>query len=75
MLKNDIGFKAGSVWTILCDRGKLSIREIGELTNHKESFIYLALGWLLRENKINCVDRNGTLFFELNFESPEKYYS
>ena len=61
MLKNDIGIYAGTIWQHLSERGFLTIRKIGELTGLKESLIFLALGWLLREDKIRLVDKNGSL--------------
>lgn len=74
MLKDDIGTESGTIWILLSDRGKLSIREIGEFTNHKDSLILLALGWLLREDKIRFWSENGTLYAELNRCGSELYY-
>ena len=65
MLKHDIGLNAGNVYTLLSQRGRLSLRKIGELTKKSEYFIFLAMGWLLRENKIDVFEHNGELFFEL----------
>lgn len=65
MGKKDIGVYAGTIWSLLSERGKLDIRKIGECTGFKESAIILALGWLARENKIEMLDKNGILYFEL----------
>ncbi|MDU1892056.1 MAG: winged helix-turn-helix domain-containing protein [Dysgonomonas sp.] len=75
MLKVDIGFNAGNILALLSERGKLSLREIGEATHYKDIVISLAIGWLLRENKIQIHESNGKLFFELNNCFSEIYYS
>jgi len=64
MIKNDVGMNAGNILSLLSDKGKLTIREIGEFTHYKDKVIFIALGWLLREDKISCVDRDGALYFE-----------
>ena len=74
MIKNDVGMNAGKVYRLLCKKGKLSLREIGESTHSSELTIYLAIGWLLRENKINITEQNEKLFFELNDSLSEMYY-
>ena len=57
MNKNDVGSSAGQIWRLLAERGNMSIRKIGEMTHCKESVIFLALGWLARENKVRfCSD-------------------
>ncbi len=74
MSKDDIGTESGTIWLLLSHRGKLSIREIGEFTNRKDSLIFLALGWLLREDKVRFWNENGTLYAELNICGSELYY-
>ena len=74
MYKNDIGINAGVIWHLLSENGELSIREIGELTSFREAFIYLALGWLSRENKIHFYEKNGTVYVELNQMASEMYF-
>jgi len=65
MTKQDVGLNAGEVYTLLSQRGKLSLRKLGELTHRRESAIFLSSGWLLRENKINVLMQNGEYFFEI----------
>ena len=74
MYKNDTGINAGVIWHLLFDKGALSIREIGELTNFRESFIYLSLGWLLREDKIRFFEDKGEVHVELQYDFYERYY-
>lgn len=73
-MKNDVGSDAGRIWHLLSEKGNLSIRKIGEMTNCKESLIFLALGWLARENKVRFLDKNGDLYVELNVSISETYY-
>jgi hypothetical protein len=74
MYKNDIGINAGVIWRLLSDKGALSIRELGELTNYRESFIYLSLGWLSREDKIRFLEKDGAVYVELTHSVTEMYY-
>ena len=74
MYKNDIGINAGTIWQLLSEKGELSIREIGELTNFREPFIYLALGWLARENKIRFYEKSGMVYVELDHIATEMYF-
>lgn len=74
MLKKDIGINAGTIWQYLSEKDRLSIKEIEELTNYKESFILLALGWLSRENKIKFSNDNNNMYVELNTNPSDIYY-
>ena len=75
MNKNDVGSSAGQIWRLLAERGNMSIRKIGEMTHCKESVIFLALGWLARENKVRfCSDGSGALSVEVNIPLTEAYY-
>ena len=74
MYANDVGINAGAIWSLLSEKGKLSIREIGELTNFREQFIYLAFGWLLREDKIRFFEEKGVVYVELKQLATEMYF-
>ena len=74
MYKNDIGINAGVIWHLLSEKGELSIREIEELTNFRELFICLALGWLSREDKIYFFEKNGVVYVVLNQITSEMYF-
>ncbi len=74
MLKEDVGINAGIIWDLLSEKGRLSIREIGELTHYKDSLLLLSLGWLSRENKITITDAGGYIYVELNVVATETYY-
>lgn len=66
MLKKDIGINAGTIWRHLYEKGKLSIIEIEELTNYKSPLLFMALGWLSKEDKISFFEEDGKLYVELN---------
>lgn len=54
MLQENAGFIAGKIWTALDANGKLSGKELKKATKLKtDKELYLGLGWLLREDKIN----------------------
>ena len=74
MYKNDVNINADVIWRLLSEKKELSIMEIGELTNFREAFIYLALGWLLREDKIHFSEKNGMVYVRLNQIVPEMYF-
>jgi len=51
-LKIKIGVSAGKIWKALNLKGENDILNISKLTKINENDIYLAIGWLARENKI-----------------------
>jgi len=74
MIKKDVGLEAGSLYSLLSDRGRLSLRKIEEITHKREASLFLSLGWLLRENKIHVFEQNGEWFFEIKATMSELYY-
>ncbi len=74
MLKQDIGINAGTIWHLLSKKGKLTLREIGELTNYKDTLILLALGWLSREDKIEFSEKNEVIYIKLKSFLSDIYY-
>jgi hypothetical protein len=46
------GRNAGIVWNVLKDNNYLSVTELIELTSLREYELFIAIGWLARENKI-----------------------
>ena len=47
-----IGYNAGLVWNALNEADALGLRQIKKITKLKDKELYLAMGWLARENKI-----------------------
>ncbi|MBK5720934.1 winged helix-turn-helix domain-containing protein [Dysgonomonas sp. Marseille-P4677] len=66
MYINNIGIKAGVIWHLLFENGELNMRNIGELTGYKDSVIFLAIGWLAREDKLKLVYKRGMAYIRLS---------
>jgi hypothetical protein len=66
MNKIEIGHTAGKIWHLLDDEGELFVTEIRDKLNIEEPLLYLALGWLCRENKIHCSEKEGKLILSQN---------
>lgn len=60
MEKEKIGTDAGKIWQFLNEKGNVKIIDLKKATKMDIKDIYLALGWLAREDKI--------LFFEIEKE-------
>ena len=74
MWKNDIGVNAGIIWNLLREKSALTIKEIGEITGFQESFLFLSLGWLAREDKVNFFEKDNEVYLELSSQYGEIYY-
>jgi len=61
MDKVEIGHAAGEVWRLLDGEGDLSITDIQKKLNLSEHLLYLAIGWLCREDKIHCFEEDGEI--------------
>lgn len=60
MEKVKIGLDAGKIWQLVSDKNNIKITDLKKQTKMDIKDIYLALGWLARENKV--------AFFELDHE-------
>jgi hypothetical protein len=49
-----IGTDAGKVWNTVAKQGEVDISTIAKLTQISEVDAYQALGWLAREDKVQC---------------------
>ena len=66
MLEEKAGLWAGKVWEILNAKGALTEKEIvKEMKTRKSTEFYLAIGWLLREGKLNTWGEGADMKFEL----------
>ena len=66
MLEEKAGMLAGKVWEILNANGALTEKEIvKEMKTRKTTEFYLALGWLLREGKLNTWNEGSEVKFGL----------
>lgn len=48
-----IGNNAGLIWNALNENKSMNFKDLKKVTKLKEKEMYLALGWLGREGKIN----------------------
>lgn len=74
MLKNEVGTHAGYVWNLLSKKGKLSLKDICKYIDCTDPSALLALGWLLREDKIHCEEVRGTIYVELKSSPMDIYF-
>ena len=52
-----VGTLAGAVWTALNDNGALNTKDLKKAAKVKtDKDLYLALGWLLREDKVEVTE-------------------
>ena len=57
-----VGMHAGDVWTALSQNGELDVKELKKAARLKnEKDLFLALGWLLREDKLVITEEEKTL--------------
>lgn len=52
MKTTEIGTNAGIIWTLVDKTGSLHVDEIRKKTKLDSESLFMALGWLARENKI-----------------------
>ena len=61
-----VGTLAGAVWTALNENGTLASKDVKKIAGLKsDKELYLAMGWLLREEKLNVVEDGKTLTLSL----------
>ncbi len=51
-MEQNIGNVAGKVWQILSSKGPKSVSALVKDTGEKKDNVLIALGWLLREDKL-----------------------
>jgi hypothetical protein len=49
---NTIGEAAGEIWELLKAEGKLTLSAAVRKTKRPQSMVYMAIGWLAREDKL-----------------------
>ena len=61
-----IGTNAGAIWTALSENGAMNTKELKKAAKIKtDKDLYLAMGWLLREDKINVTEADKVITVEL----------
>ncbi|BFN36801.1 winged helix-turn-helix domain-containing protein [Fidelibacter multiformis] len=51
-MENQVGNLAGNVWKTLSSEGPKSVAALVKETGEKKDMVLMALGWLLREDKL-----------------------
>jgi hypothetical protein len=65
-LRNEnVGMIAGEIWNLLNIRGELSISDVISEINTPPSIVYLGLGWLAGEDKLEFIKKEGRHFVHL----------
>ena len=56
---------AGKIWTVLNEKGAMTLKQIKKAAKINEKDFYLGLGWLLREDKLTIDEESSEATFEL----------
>ena len=65
MLQGKAGETAGKIWTVLNEKGAMTLKQIKKAAKINEKDFYLGLGWLLREDKLTIDEESSEATFEL----------
>lgn len=65
MLKEKAGVLAGQIWNTLNETEGLTQKQIKKATKMLDKDFFLALGWLLREDKVEVSEVKEELFVKL----------
>ena len=65
MLQERAGDTAGKIWTVLNEKGAMTLKQIKKAAKINEKDFYLGLGWLLREDKLTIDEESSEATFEL----------
>ena len=65
MLQEKAGERAGKIWTVLNEKGAMTLKQIKKAAKINEKDFYLGLGWLLREDKLTIDEESSEATFEL----------
>lgn len=74
MQTDEIKVIAEKIWHVLSHKEHMIIGEVIESINSKDYLVFLALGWLAKENKICFSSSNEKLRISIVQEIPEIYY-
>jgi len=65
MTNKEIGETAGNVWRLLDEKESLTADQLKKELKGKKEDLYMALGWLYREDKLESCEKDGKVFFSL----------
>jgi hypothetical protein len=74
MIKNDIGINAGIIWQLLNEKGALPISAIKTQTKFSNEYLFYALGWLAREDKVVFFEKDDIQYVKLIDNFSEMYF-
>lgn len=61
-----IGNAAGAIWNALSENGAMNAKDLKKAAKIKtDKELYLAMGWLLREDKLNVVEEGKEITLSL----------
>jgi len=60
-MQDEIGNAAGVVWEFLDQHGDTALVTLKERTGLSEGILFMALGWLAREEKVNLLKEGRTI--------------
>lgn len=65
--KEILSMTAGKIWLVLSEQGRTSLPRLVKILQEKDSFVYLALGWLALEGKIEMSVKNKIEYVSLTY--------
>ena len=66
MLQEKAGESAGKIWQVLNEKGELAGKDLKKAAKVKsDKELYLGLGWLLREDKVQVVETEKDILVSL----------
>jgi len=64
-MQDKIGIVAGNIWQQLGQKGEMTPKRLCATMKEKSDVVYLALGWLARENKVEIQPTKSTFKVKL----------
>lgn len=65
-MNEKVGQAAGSVWTALNENGAMELKDLKKAAKIKtDKELFLAMGWLLREDKLNVTEEGKSITLQL----------
>ena len=64
-MQDKIGYVAGNIWQHLERKGEMTPKKLSTVMKESPNVVYLALGWLARENKIEFQPTKSTFRVKL----------
>lgn len=65
-MQDKIGYVAGNIWKQLEAKGEMTPKKISTSIKERSDVVYLALGWLARENKVSFQSTKTTFKVKLD---------